>query len=113
MTAIRALIDRILREPILLRNAAIGLVSIVALFGLTIEESSVDKVLSVVFLVLPLLASWLAARPATTPVADPVLPTGTHVSVEGTDDIVVVQPTPPGPVGYEEPFPDDGFEGRP
>jgi hypothetical protein len=41
------------------------------------------------------------ANTATTPVSDPILPAGTSVKVEGTQDTVVVQPTPPGPAGVE------------
>ena len=101
MSAIRDFIDRIVREPILLRNAAIGLISVVALFGFTIETSSVDKVLSVVFLILPLVASWLATRGAVTPIADPRLAAGTEVQVLNSEDTVIIQPSPPGPEGVE------------
>lgn len=37
----------------------------------------------------------------TTSNTNPVLSAGTDVRVAGTHDIVTVQPTPPGPEGYE------------
>lgn len=39
------------------------------------------------------------ANTATTPISDPILPSGTSVKVQGTSDTVIVQPTPPGPIG--------------
>lgn len=44
-------------------------------------------------------AVWAASR--VTPVANPTLPAGTSVSVQGTEDKVVIAPTPPGPTGIE------------
>lgn len=44
-------------------------------------------------------AVWAATK--VTPVASPTLPTGTSVKVQGTEDTVLIQPTPPGPVGVE------------
>lgn len=50
-----------------------------------------------------LLGVYIAflANTQTTPVKDPVLPVDTVVSVQGTEDKVVIQPSPPGPVGVE------------
>lgn len=39
---------------------------------------------------------------STTSSTAPVLDEGTPVAVTGTDDVVIVQPTPPGPVGIED-----------
>lgn len=38
---------------------------------------------------------------ASTPTAAPTLPADTEVRVQGTEDTVVIQPTPPGPEGHE------------
>lgn len=43
------------------------------------------------------VAVWLNAR--TTSSTSPILEAQTEVRVQGTDDTVIVQPTPPGPVG--------------
>lgn len=44
--------------------------------------------------------AWAHAR--VTPTARPTLARGTEVTVEGTDDKVEIQPTPPGPVGMPD-----------
>lgn len=50
-----------------------------------------------------LIGGYIAflANTQTTPISDPVLAAGTTVKVQGTEDTVLVQPTPPGPVGFE------------
>ena len=84
------LVERILREPILLRNAGIGLVYILALFGITVDQAEVDRFIDVGLTILAFLASWLWTRKATTPLRDPVVPAGTSVRIEGTDQSTVV-----------------------
>ena len=44
----------------------------------------------------------LFARHNSTPTADPTLKAGTTVSVQDSDDSVLIQPTPPGPVGMDD-----------
>lgn len=44
-------------------------------------------------------AVWAASR--VTPVSNPTLPSGTSVRVQGTEDKVLIAPTPPGPVGID------------
>lgn len=51
-------------------------------------------------------AIWLNAR--TTSSSSPVLEAGTTVAVHGTDDVVEIQPTPPGPTGYDTDGPAQG-----
>lgn len=41
------------------------------------------------------------ANTQTTPIQDPILPAGTTVSVQNTEDKVLIEATPPGPVGVE------------
>lgn len=45
------------------------------------------------------MSIWAASR--VTPVANPTLPSGTSVNVQGTEDKVVIAPTPPGPTGVD------------
>ena len=45
------------------------------------------------------VAVWLNRQ--TTAVNNPVLPAGSSVKVQGTEDRVNIQPTPPGPTGTE------------
>lgn len=51
-------------------------------------------------------AIWLNRN--TTSNTAPVLKSGTEVAVQGTSDSVVIQPTPPGPVGIEDAIPPQG-----
>ena len=87
---LHTLLERILREPILLRNAGIGLVYILALVGIDIPQADVDRAVDVLLTVLAFAASWFFSRGTTTPLRDPVLPAGTSVRVEGTNERVTI-----------------------
>lgn len=50
---------------------------------------------------LILTAGAIYAMRGSTPVHNPTLPANTEVKVQGTTDSVVIQPSPPGPVGVE------------
>lgn len=50
---------------------------------------------------LILLGQAVYLNKRTTSNTTPVLAAGTQVAVEGTDDVVVVDRTPPGPEGYD------------
>ena len=43
----------------------------------------------------------LFVRQSSTPISAPTLKANTEVTVEGTQDTVVIQPSPPGPIGVE------------
>jgi hypothetical protein len=60
-------------------------------------------------LILTAVSIWAANR--STPVGNPTLPANTEVKVQGTEDTVVVQPTPPGPTGIEGGAAEDGGVG--
>lgn len=64
-------------------------------------ESAVHAIAQLLELVAPLVAAMLI-KPLVTPVASPQLPANTKVAVQGTDDAVIIQPTPPGPTGVED-----------
>lgn len=49
--------------------------------------------------ILAAVSIWAASR--STPVSNPTLPTGSVVNVQGSEDKVEIQPTPPGPTGVE------------
>ena len=63
--------------------------------------SAVNAIGELALLVAPLVTGLLI-QPNVTPVAAPKLPANTEVMVQGTNDTVVIQPTPPGPVGIED-----------
>jgi hypothetical protein len=48
-----------------------------------------------------LAAGAIYATARSTPVANPTLPSGTSVNVQGSSDSVVIAPSPPGPTGVE------------
>lgn len=68
-----------------------------------IPGSDPTVVATVVGAVGVFLGAFIAflANTATTPVSDPILPADTVVKVQGTNDTVTIQPTPPGPSGDE------------
>jgi hypothetical protein len=91
------------REPVTVAGAAIVVVTtgidVAALIlgldaGLKTALSGFGTAV-VVFIAL----AW--ARSRSTPVSDPILPSGTMVSVQGTEDAVIIAPNPPGPVAVE------------
>lgn len=59
-------------------------------------------------LIVAAAAVW--ANMKATPVDNPTLPAGANVRVQGTEDHVIIRPTPPGPVGVSDDGPqEDGF----
>ena len=85
------------KEPAVIAEAIRAILFVLVLAGLlNLGEELLAGIALVVSLVLSLFV-----RQASTPTASPTLKTGTEVTVEGSDDTVIVQPTPPGPVGVE------------
>ena len=82
-----------------------GLISDAATGQITNAVNAVGELL---LLVAPLITGALI-NPTVTPVAKPKLPAGTEVMVQGSTDTVVIQPTPPGPVGIEDGATEDGL----
>ena len=94
MYSLKAILEK---EPAVLAEAVRALVlAAVALGLLAIDEQQ----LATLMLALSALLT-LFVRQASTPTAAPVLAQGSQVTVKGTTDTVIVQPTPPGPVGIE------------
>lgn len=81
-----------------LLSSAAGLATV-----LLVNVAHMDAVLVATVLgsLTTFLGGFLAflANTATTPVKDPILPTGTEVTVQGTEDKVIIAATPPGPAG--------------
>ena len=102
------MVPLIRREPAVVAGAVIAVLQALVLFNIVqVDEIQLAAINTALIAVLSLFV-----RQSSTPTAAPTLKTGTSVAVEGTNDVVIVQPTPPGPIGYEEPYPDDGHELR-
>lgn len=91
-------------QPASIPVAAAGVLSTgVAMFALFIPELDVAAQAVIIAFgnsVIALgVAIWLNKR--TTSSTAPVVESGTVASIIGTEDKVVVQPTPPGPIGVE------------
>ena len=83
-----------------------GLISDAATGQVTNAVNAVGELL---ILIAPLITGMLI-QPQVTPVAAPKLKAGTEVMVQNSTDTVVIQPTPPGPVGIEDGNADDDVE---
>jgi hypothetical protein len=84
------------KEPVVLAGAIRSLLWLAVLLGWVqgLDEAALAGIALVAEIVLGLFA-----RQASTPMVAPRLPAGTSVAVEGTNDTVEIQPTPPGPTG--------------
>ncbi len=85
------------KEPVALAAAIIAILNVLQLTGVVALNG--DTVSAINIALVAVLG--LFARQASTPVAAPTLPAVTEVAVKGTEDSVVIQPTPPGPYGVE------------
>jgi hypothetical protein len=99
----RRMIPWIQKEPAVVAGALLAVLQALKLFN--VIDINGDQLAGINIAVVAVLS--LFVRQSVTPTAAPKLASGTEVKVKGTDDVVVVQPTPPGPVGYEDPN-DDG-----
>lgn len=79
-------------------TAAGGLIQILAVTVFALDAVLVATIIGSVVTFLGVFLAFLA-NTATTPVADPILPEGTTVKVQDSEDTVLIQKTPPGPVG--------------
>jgi hypothetical protein len=92
----RALLDK---EPAVLAEAVRAVLLILVVLGaIQMDEQQMAAILLGVSAILTLFV-----RQASTPTASPTLAAGAEVTVKGTTDTVIVQPTPPGPEGIEGP----------
>ena len=85
------------REPVAIAGVVAIAINLAISFGLNWSAEQVSLVNAFVVGVL-----FLIARQNSTPVHDPLVEQGTEVHMRGTDDTVVVRPTPPGPVVGED-----------
>lgn len=65
---LQAILDRLVREPVVLRNAVAGGAAIIAIFGVTVPDSTLNTVIDVIGLVIPLVVATVSARAKVTPV---------------------------------------------
>lgn len=79
-------------------TAAGGLAQILLVTALNMDAVLVATIIGAVTAFLGTFVAFLA-NTQTTPISDPVLKSGTSVTVEGTQDKVLIAPTPPGPTG--------------
>lgn len=81
-------------------TAAGGLIQLLAVTVAHLDATLVATITGAAITFLGVFIAFLA-NTQTTPIKDPILPSGTTVSVQGTEDKVLIQPTPPGPQGVE------------
>jgi hypothetical protein len=88
---LRAIAERISREPVLLRSVAGGIIAAAAIFGVTLQDDALDPLIDLLGLLAGILVG-ASARSKATPTASPIVPAGTEVRIEGTDRSIVVGP---------------------
>ena len=85
------------QQPVAIAGALRSLLMVLVLVGLiALDEKQLAGIALAAELILGLFA-WQSS----TPTANPTLKTGTSVNVQGSEDKVIVQPSPPGPTGIE------------
>lgn len=77
-----------------------GLAQLLIVQFLEVDPTTVATIIGAVVAFLGTFIAFLA-NTETTPVRDPILPTGTIVRVKDTADTVTIAPTPPGPSGND------------
>lgn len=99
-------------QPVAISVAIGGVVSTgIAMFAVLWPERFTPELQAVIIafanaIILAAVAVWAAMR--VTPVSNPTLPQGSVVNVQGTEDKVEIQPTPPGPQGIDIAGPTEG-----
>lgn len=81
-------------------TAAAGLTQVLAVTLTALDPTVVATVLGAGTAFLSVFIAFLA-NTQTTPVKDPILPAGTTVSVQNTNDKVLIEASPPGPSGVD------------
>ena len=85
------------REPAVIAGAVIAVLNALQQFG--VINLTADGLSAVNIALIAVLT--LFVRQTSTSLSSPTLKANTEVSVKGTSDTVVIQPTPPGPTGVE------------
>jgi hypothetical protein len=100
------------QQPVALNVAIAGLVSsavtLAAIFWPDRLDPGTQGAIIAVANSAIIVVTILLTQRQVTPVANPTLPADSVVKVQGTEDSVVIAPTPPGPTGIEG---DAGTEG--
>ena len=86
------------KEPAAVAAAVVAVLNVLQLTG--VVNLNGDTVSAINIALVAVLG--LFVRHNVTPTSAPTLRAGTEVHVQGTSDAVIVQPTPPGPVGVED-----------
>ena len=86
------------KEPAAVAAAIVAVLNVLQLTGVVSLDG--DTVSAINIALIAVLG--LFVRQTSTPISSPTLATGTEVSVKDTQDVVVIQPTPPGPIGVNE-----------
>jgi hypothetical protein len=85
------------KEPAAIAEAVRAVMMVLVLANLWTPG---DKLLAGIALAVSLVLT-LFVRSRVTPTGAPTLEAGAEVAVKGSDDTVIVQPTPPGPEGRD------------
>jgi hypothetical protein len=85
------------KEPAVIAEAIRAILFVLVLAGLV---NVGEELLAGIALVVSLILSLFVYQ-SSTPTAFPTLSAGTSVNVQGSEDKVVIQPSPPGPTGIE------------
>jgi hypothetical protein len=91
-----ALLNLIKGQPVY----TMGLIQAAIALGTSFGLNWTGEQIGAVMIFSAALLSFVLQR-AVTPLSAPSLPAGSVVSVQGTQDTVEIQPTPPGPSGIE------------
>jgi len=94
MYSLKAILDK---EPAAIAEAVRVILPVLILMG--VLHLSAEALAGIVLALSAVLT--LFVRSASTSKVYPNLPSGTEVAVSGTQDKVIVAPSPPGPVGIE------------
>src|SRR5687768_4270479 len=94
MYSLKAILEK---EPVVIAGGLRAILSVLVLAGIL---SFGEELLAGIYLGAEVLLT-LFVRQTSTSISSPTLPANTEVSVQGTEDTVVIQPTPPGPTGAD------------
>ena len=81
-------------------TASAGLTQVLAVTLTELDPTVVATILGAGTAFLSVFIAFLA-NTQTTPISDPILKEGTVVSVQDSEDKVVIEKSPPGPTGVE------------
>jgi hypothetical protein len=93
------------QQPVLISSAIGGVLSTGVALAAVLWPDRLEPILQAAIIAFGnsviLTAGAIYAFLKSTPVANPTLPPGSVVNVQGSEDKVEIQPTPPGPAAIE------------